>query len=377
MSGTDETGTSAERTVEDLDEIALSYTQRADGAGDAERARLREVLIRRALPFASRLARRYFGRGEPLEDLEQVARLGLVKAVDRYDPQRGSFTAYAVITVSGEIKRHFRDKTWGVHVPRRLQDLSLEIGHASVVLTNRLARSPTVAELAGYLDTSDEEILEAMESAAAYTPASLNAPIGGESPAELGDLFGAPDGDLDSVDDRLTVANLLCRLPARERRILAMRFYGNRTQSDIAAEFGISQMHVSRLLTRALTWLREAMLSDVPPPWEGAGTRDDTNELRVAVTAEADTVTVEVRGEVDRDTAERLRHGLVGAAGSPQASSVRVDLTAVPLLDAAGVAALLAGYDAARAAGIRFRIVGAQHYVARILAVSGLAPLLD
>ncbi|WP_341715980.1 SigB/SigF/SigG family RNA polymerase sigma factor [Micromonospora sp. FIMYZ51] len=257
-----------DRGLEDLDSAALAYAARIEGLPPERRQEARDDLVRFALPFAGRLARRYRGRGEPLEDLEQVARLGLVNAVDRYDPERGSFTAYAAITIVGEIKRHFRDRTWGVHVPRRLRDLILEVGQATAALTSELSRAPTVAELSKRLETPEEEILAALESAAGYSPASLNAPVGGESSAEFGDLVGESDIALESVDDRVTVSGLLHRLPWRERRILAMRFYGNQTQAEIAARFGISQMHVSRLLSRALTWLRQAMLADTPPPWQ-------------------------------------------------------------------------------------------------------------
>ncbi len=257
-----------ERGLEDLDAAALAYAARIEGLPPERRQEARDDLVRFALPFAGRLARRYRGRGEPLEDLEQVARLGLVNAVDRYDPERGSFTAYAAITIVGEIKRHFRDRTWGVHVPRRLRDLILEVGQATAALTSELSRAPTVAELSKRLETPEEEILAALESAAGYSPASLNAPVGGESSAEFGDLVGESDIALESVDDRVTISGLLHRLPWRERRILAMRFYGNQTQAEIAARFGISQMHVSRLLSRALTWLRQAMLADAPPPWQ-------------------------------------------------------------------------------------------------------------
>lgn len=374
MSEMPEGAAGPDQVVEDLDQVAARYAEQCAGLPEPERRLLRDQVIANALPFAGRLARRYKGRGESLEDLEQVARLGLVKAVDRYDPQRGSFTAYAVITICGEIKRHFRDKTWGVHVPRRLQDLGLEIGHATVLLTNQLSRSPTVSELANHLHTTEEAVLEALESAAGYTPASLNAPVGGEGTAELGDLFGGPDSALDAVDDRLAVARLLCRLPARERRILAMRFYGNRTQAEIAAEFGISQMHVSRLLTRALTWLREALLSDAAPRWD-TGARADVHELKISSHQVAGALVVVVDGEVDRDTAAPLRKALLAAAGQAP-GGVRVDVSAVPLVDAAGVSALLAGYEACRAAGHPFRVVGAQQHVARVLAVSGLTPLL-
>jgi RNA polymerase sigma-B factor len=281
-----------------------------------------------------------------------------------------------VITISGEIKRHFRDKTWGVHVPRRVQDLSLEVGHASMVLTSALSRTPTVAELAERLQVSQGAVLEALESSAGYSPASLNAPAGGDGAAEFGDLLGGVDADLESVDDKLTVADLLLRLPARERRMLAMRFYGNRTQAEIAAELGISQMHVSRLLSRALGWLREAMLSDVPPRWEGAGAHGE-HGTRVSVSRADGVLTVRVKGEVDRDTAERLRMSLRHAVTKAGSDRLALDMRAVPLVDAAGVAVLLDAASAASVAGVTLALTGVQPYVSRILAVSGLAPLLE
>lgn len=376
MSGPKRTATRSEHALEDLDGAALSYAARFAGQPESRRRDLREELVQLALPFAGRLARRYRGRGEPLEDLEQVARLGLVKAVDRYDPERGSFTAYAAVTITGEIKRHFRDRTWGVHVPRRLQDLTIEVSQATAVLTSELSRSPTVAELAVRLETSEEDILAALESAAGYTPASLNGPVGDDGPAELGDMFGALDADLESVDDRLTVSGLLYRLPARERRILAMRFYGNYTQSDIAAEFGISQMHVSRLLSRTLTWLRQAMLTDAPPRWEsGAGQGDTADTLTMSVEHTGGKVLVEVRGELDRDGAERVRVGLTEAVCAAGDDEVLVDLDGVGFIDAAGIAALLASHEAARRATVRLRFARAQPYVRRSLTVAGLSPL--
>ena len=377
MFAAEDANVSSDHGLHDLDTAAVEYARRRAEAPAGERTRLRDDLICGCLPFAGRLARRYWGRGEPVEDLEQVARLGLVKAVDRYDPQRGSFTAYAVVTISGEIKRHFRDRTWGVHVPRRLQDLSLEVGYATVVLTNILARTPTVAELAAHLRIDEHVVTDALESAAGYSPASLNAPVGGETARELGDLFGCADQDLESVEDRVTVADLLLRLPARERRMLAMRFYGNRTQTEIAAEFGISQMHVSRLLSRALGWLRDAMLSDALPPWEGAAAGMEHHELRVTVGRSDGETTVRVFGEVDRDTACRLRRQLHAAVAGAGRSQVVVDLGAVPLIDAAGVAALVDGATAARTADVGFRVCHAQPYVARVLALAGLCTLLS
>ncbi|GIE74427.1 hypothetical protein Aph02nite_03770 [Actinoplanes philippinensis] len=368
-------GEPAESMLEDLDAAALAYADGREGATPAEAEVSREELIRYCLPFAGRLARRYRGRGEYLEDLEQVARLGLVKAIDRYDPERGSFTAYAVITISGELKRHFRDRTWGVHVPRRVQDLSLEVGHASMLLTSILARTPTTGELADRLGVPEAAVLEAVESAAGYSPASLNAPVAEDGAMEFGDLLGGVDADLESVTDKLTVTELLLRMPARERRMLAMRFYGNRTQAEIADELGISQMHVSRLLSRALTWLRQAMLSDDPPHWEGEP-RGGRSGMQVAVARDGDVLVVRVRGEVDRDTADRLRIGLRHAINGKGVPAVLVDLAAVPLVDAAGVAVLLDAVQAAAGAGVEFGVAGAQPYVARILAVSGLAGVL-
>jgi RNA polymerase sigma-B factor len=365
-----------ERVLEDLDAAALAYAARVADLPPGDRQEARDDLVRFALPFAGRLARRYRGRGEPLEDLEQVARLGLVNAVDRYDPERGSFTAYAAITIVGEIKRHFRDRTWGVHVPRRLRDLILEVGQTTAALTSELSRAPTIAEVAVRLDTPQEEILAALESAAGYSPASLNAPVGGESSAEFGDLVGEWDSDLESVDDRVTVSGLLCRLPWRERRILAMRFYGNQTQAEIAARFGISQMHVSRLLSRALTWLRQAMLNEAPPPWH-TGADGDGQDLRISARRVGDLVVLEVGGEVDRDTAPRLRQAVVEAVTVGRPAEVVVGLVDVPLVDAAGIAALLAGQEAARGMGVRLRLTGAQPYVRHSLGVAGLTPILD
>jgi RNA polymerase sigma-B factor len=369
----DDVRSPADRTYEDLDLAALEFAGRR--AVEPSIA-LRDSLVRRCLPLAGRLARRYRGRGEPLEDLEQVARLGLVKAVDRYDPERGSFTAYAVITISGEIKRHFRDRTWGVHVPRRIQDLSLEVSHARMVLTSSLSRTPTTDEIAERLGVEVAAVTEALGGSAAYAPTSLNAPVS-DGDGEFGDMLGGADLDLESVDDKLTVSGLLLRLPGRERRMLALRFYGNRTQAEIAAELGISQMHVSRLLSRALAWLREAMLSDIPPRWEGTTAPSDHHGMRLSVARDGGVLTVRVRGEVDRDTAERLRvslrHG-IGTAGPDM--RVVVDLAGVPLVDAAGIAVLLDAASSAGVAGVGLTIEAAQPYVSRILSVSGLAPLM-
>jgi RNA polymerase sigma-B factor len=223
--------------------------------------RLRDQIIQDLLPLAMYLAGRFRNRGEPFEDLAQVANLALIKAVDGFDAERGvSFSSYAVPFIVGELKRHFRDKTWQVRVPRRLQELSLQINRVTDELTQQLGHSPRVSDLATHLDVSEEEIIEGLEAAGAYHGLSLDAPAGSDDGgASLIDLIGTEDSDLAQVDARVTLPPLLATLPAREQRILAMRFYGNLTQSQIATELGISQMHVSRLITKALSTLRRAL----------------------------------------------------------------------------------------------------------------------
>jgi RNA polymerase sigma-B factor len=251
---------------ENLDEIAERYAFDRGRTSGQENQRLRDQMITQLLPFAGRLAGRYRGTREPAADLEQVARVGLVKAVDRYDPERGSFTAFAVATVTGELKRHFRDSTWGVHVPRRLQELALSVAKAEGALVAELGRRPTDREVAHRCQVSLAEVTDARRSAAGHTPVSLSIPTG-ESGRELGDQFGEADQAVEMVPDHVTLRALVGRLPDRDRRILMERFYGNRSQAEIAAGLGISQMHVSRLISRILERLRAAMLG------EAAGTR--------------------------------------------------------------------------------------------------------
>ncbi len=229
--------------------------------GSAEYAELRNRLVRIHLPLVEHLARRFRNRGEPLDDLTQVATIGLIKSVDRFDPDRGvEFSTYATPTVVGEIKRHFRDKGWAVRVPRRLQELRLALTTATAELSQRHGRSPTVHELAEKLAISEEEVLEGLESANAYSTLSLDVPdTDDESPA-VADTLGAEDEALEGVEYRESLKPLLEGLPPREKRILLLRFFGNMTQSQIAQEVGISQMHVSRLLARTLAQLREKLL---------------------------------------------------------------------------------------------------------------------
>jgi RNA polymerase sigma-B factor len=240
---------------------ALFVRLRSLPEGGPEYAELRNQLVRMHLPLVEHLARRFRNRGEPLDDLTQVATIGMIKSVDRFDPDRGvEFSTYATPTVVGEIKRHFRDKGWAVRVPRRLQELRLALTTATAELSQQHGRSPTVHELAEKLAISEEEVLEGLESANAYSTLSLDVPdTDDESPA-VADTLGAEDEALEGVEYRESLKPLLEDLPPREKRILLLRFFGNMTQSQIAQEVGISQMHVSRLLARTLAQLREKLL---------------------------------------------------------------------------------------------------------------------
>ena len=259
----EEVGTRAERAAADrarARELFVELSQMPEDSPD--RARLRDQLVEVHLPLVEYLARRFRNRGEPLDDLVQVATIGLIKSVDRFDLERGvEFSTYATPTIVGEIKRHFRDKGWAIRVPRRLQELKLSLTKATSELSQKNGRSPTVAELAAHLGMTEEEILEGLESANAYSAVSLDAPDGGDddSPA-VADSLGMMDDALEGVEYRESLKPLLERLPAREKRILMLRFFGGMTQSQIASELGISQMHVSRLLARTLAQLREGLL---------------------------------------------------------------------------------------------------------------------
>jgi RNA polymerase sigma-B factor len=225
-----------------------------------EASRLRGELVELHLPLAEYLARRFGNRGEPHEDLVQVATIGLIKAIDRFDLERGvAFSTYATPTIVGEIKRHFRDRGWTIRVPRRLQEVQAVINQAVSDLGQELGRSPTVAELARKIGMSEEEILEGLESANAYSPLSLDAPDPSGEVGAVIEQLGDYDDALDAVVDRETVKPLLDQLDARAKRILLLRFFRNMTQSQIAEELGISQMHVSRLLSRTLAELRRKL----------------------------------------------------------------------------------------------------------------------
>jgi RNA polymerase sigma-B factor len=216
----------------------------------------RDELARLFQPLAEYLARRFFGRGEPLEDLVQVANLGLLKAIDRFDLSRGvKFSTYATATVVGELKRHFRDKGWALRVPRRLQESGMKVGRTVTEMYQDLGRAPTVAEIAERTGLSEDEVLEAMETAHAYTTASLDAPTDEEGTTSL-DRLGEEEESFELLEGWTMVAPAIRELPARERNILYLRFFRGLTQTQIADELGISQMHVSRLLSRTLRDLR-------------------------------------------------------------------------------------------------------------------------
>jgi RNA polymerase sigma-B factor len=219
----------------------------------------RERLIARHLPLVRSLARRYAGRGEPLEDIEQVGAIGLIKAIDRFDLEREvSLATYATPNVVGEIKRHFRDKGWAIRVPRSLQELNARMSGAIDDLTARLGHSPSVTEIAESLGTSTEEVLEALEVGSAYTALSLDAgPSGGDDDStDPMETIGTEDAEFDRSEDRATLGPALERLPDREREILRMRFEEGLPQTQIAERVGLSQMHVSRLIRRSLSAMR-------------------------------------------------------------------------------------------------------------------------
>ncbi|AXU13732.1 RNA polymerase sigma factor SigF [Streptomyces clavuligerus] len=230
-----------------------------------ERTYVRDTLIELNLPLVRYAAARFRSRNEPMEDIVQVGTIGLIKAIDRFDCERGvEFPTFAMPTVVGEIKRFFRDTSWSVRVPRRLQELRLALTKASDELAQRLDRSPTVPELAAVLGVSEEEVVDGLAVGNAYTASSLDSPSpeddGGEG--SLADRLGYEDTALEGVEYRESLKPLLAKLPPRERQIIMLRFFANMTQSQIGEEVGISQMHVSRLLTRTLAQLRDGLIAD-------------------------------------------------------------------------------------------------------------------
>jgi RNA polymerase sigma-B factor len=236
------------RSLDGLDDATL-FARLPDEAA-------REELLVRHRPLALYLARKFTGRGEGLDDLEQVATLALLKAIDRLDPEREvKFSTFATITIIGELKRHLRDKGWAVRVPRPVQELAVRINRLVPELTQELGRAPTVSEISNAAGSDEDAVLEALDASRAYSADSLDAPTGDDDFSPI-DTLAEPDDRFDRLESWQSVAPLIQTLPERERTILYLRFFEERTQSEIAAELGISQMHVSRLLAKTLGYLR-------------------------------------------------------------------------------------------------------------------------
>jgi RNA polymerase sigma-B factor len=248
------------RAVEER-RLFACYRRRGDPAA-------RAALVERFLPMAKMLARRYNGGGEPLDDLVQVASLGLLKAIDRFDPDRGTaFSTFAVPTILGELKRHFRDKGWSVRVPRDLQELTVRVERASDLLEHELRRSPTPSEIAERLAISVEQVLDAYQAAGAYRADSLDRTTSDDDQdgRHVVDSLGDEDPGYGQAEDAATLGSLMSVLSDRERELLRLRFAEDLTQSEIGDRVGLSQMHVSRLLRQAVAQLREAAASGEPP----------------------------------------------------------------------------------------------------------------
>jgi RNA polymerase sigma-B factor len=243
-----------------LPDLELFARIRLDGDPAA-----RELLVERYLPLARRLARRYQHTDEPIEDLVQVASIGLLKAVDRFDCSRDvMFSSYAVPTILGELKRHFRDRTWSVRVPRDLQELALRVDQTVTRLSLGKRRSPSVAEIAEAVEASDEQVLEALEAMGAYRASSLDSPRSsrGEETESVAEGLGSPDNGFDRAEERATLEPLMGRISERERIVLRLRFGEDLTQAEIGERIGVSQMQVSRLIRQALTRLRAGVDAD-------------------------------------------------------------------------------------------------------------------
>jgi RNA polymerase sigma-B factor len=254
-------GSAGARQIRELS-LALFEEMLDPDTGAGRRSTCRDELVQLHLPLVDHCARRFVNRGEPLDDLVQVGTIGLIKSVDRFDTERGvEFSTYATPTIIGEIKRHFRDKGWAIRVPRRLQELRMSITSVSGQLAQDLGRSPTPREIAERLGIGVEEVLEGIESANAYSTLSLDAGDDGEDGAgsSMLETLGMDDEQLAHVEIRESIKPLIEQLPSREKKILLLRFFRGMTQSQIAEEIGVSQMHVSRLLNRTLEQLRTSL----------------------------------------------------------------------------------------------------------------------
>jgi RNA polymerase sigma-B factor len=246
----------------DIDEL---FDQLAKSVDSAERERWRRRIITQCLPVADRIASRFVGRGEPSDDLLQVARIGLIHTVDRYDPSKGHFLAFAVPTIRGELRRYFRDRTWTVRVPRRVQETQLRMREAVNALSQRLSRAPTAVELAEELDVDGEELSQSQSANWAYQPLSLDAPVAATdavSTDTVGSMQGAEDPQYSRVEDLMVVDDALAQLDPRRRAIVRMIFFDCLTQREVASRFNVSQVQISRLLNDALVRIRERICTD-------------------------------------------------------------------------------------------------------------------
>lgn len=233
--------------------------------GSSERDALRDQLVELHLPLVVYLARRFAGRNEPMSDLVQVGSIGLIKAIDRFDPSRGlEFSTYATPTILGEIKRHFRDTGWLVHVPRRAQEMQTTLNSARAELSQELGRAPTVAELAARIDADEDAVVEALDAARGYSGVPLDVLAAPGETVPEHPMLGVVDEGFEQVEQRALLRTAIARLPENEREILLLRFVANKTQTEIAARIGVSQMQVSRLVARGLKRLRETLSEPDP-----------------------------------------------------------------------------------------------------------------
>lgn len=255
-----ESGTSWGPAQRERERVLLAQFAQCD-PDDPDRSAVRDELVTMHLPLVYHIARRYRDRGESLDDLAQVGTVGLIKAVDRFDITRGlEFSTYATPLILGEIKRHFRDRSWSVRMPRRLQELSAKVTQAADVLTAEHDRSPTVAEIATHIGCTLDEVLEGLEARQAFAADSLD--VDRDDEHGYSPSIGTLDPELTAVEDREAVRTLLDQLPDREREIVMLRFYQNLSQSQIAEQVGVSQMHVSRLLAKSLARMRENLADE-------------------------------------------------------------------------------------------------------------------
>jgi RNA polymerase sigma-B factor len=351
----------------------------------------RNVLVQHHMRLAESLAARFSDRGEPLDDLRQVALVGLLKAVERFDPARGvQFASFATPTVVGELKRHFRDRGWAVRVPRRVQELHLRLRGLVATLNQELGRAPSTAEVAERAGVLDEDVLEAMEAGSLYRLSSLDAQRADSEGEPAIATIGSPDPELQTVDERLAVEELLGMLPEREQHIVYLRFFEGLTQAEIAKKIGISQMHVSRLLAKSLDTLGSSVSTFVGsraclvhPTTEHQETcmsaANEPEEIAVDIStgpgkAKGEFL-VTVSGEIDVATSPRLRSELIDLLDQ-KAQSIVLDLGGMSFIDSSGLGVLVGALRRLREQdGSSIVLRGMQPPVRRVFEITGLTDL--